>query len=63
MVGNTKFKVHSELVINFPVPGFARLPVCLNVHKFVFEGCGWGFNLRIRIRDDRLDVNAGVCCY
>jgi distribution and morphology protein 12 len=36
--GNARFKVHSELLVNFPSPGFGRLPITLYVTKLAFSG-------------------------
>lgn len=36
--GNASFRVHSEMVINFPVPDFGRLPITLAVTDCLFTG-------------------------
>ena len=36
--GDAELLVHSALVINFPSPGFAKLPFKLHVSNFTLEG-------------------------
>jgi hypothetical protein len=36
--GDAKFSIHTELVINWPQPGFGRLPISLHVNKCHFDG-------------------------
>lgn len=36
--GNAEFRIDSEMVVNWPVPGFARLPISLTARGLVFDG-------------------------
>jgi len=36
--GNAKISIETELLINFPKPRFATLPVSLSLSEFIFEG-------------------------
>jgi distribution and morphology protein 12 len=36
--GNARFSIQTELVINWPSPGFGRLPIVLHITQCAFEG-------------------------
>lgn len=43
--GDASFKIHSEVVINFPAPGFSRLPFTLHVKRCQLEGTALIFHV------------------